>query len=71
MFVTNEQASSALDKTPLLIRSALKDTETFLKDVHHQVIFTIYEGLNTVSDRIKIDLEGMKCLTLYESVQYS
>ncbi|XP_063709538.1 prominin-1 isoform X2 [Culicoides brevitarsis] len=59
MFVTNEQASSAIDKTPLLIRSALKDSETFLKDIHHQAIFTIYEGLNTVNDRIKIDLEDI------------
>lgn len=58
MFVTNEQASSAIEQTPMLIRSSLKDVETFLKDTHHQVIFTVHEGFNTMLDRVKIDLEG-------------
>lgn len=58
MFVTNEQASSAIDQTPMLIRSSLKDVETFLKDIHHQVTFTVHEGFNALVDRIKIDLEG-------------
>uniref|UniRef100_A0A336K270 CSON005264 protein n=1 Tax=Culicoides sonorensis TaxID=179676 RepID=A0A336K270_CULSO len=69
MFVTNEQASAAIEKTPILIRSALKDLESFLKDIHHQVIFTIFEGLNTVSDRIKIDLEDIDKL-LADPIQH-
>lgn len=58
MFVSNGQTSSAIERTPMLIRASLKDVETFLKNVHHQVIFTVYEGLNALVDRIKIDLEG-------------
>lgn len=58
MFITNEQAVVAVEKTPILIRSSLKNIETFLKDIHHQIIFTVFEGFNTLHDRIKIDLEG-------------
>ena len=58
MFINNEQILSAIDQTPLVVRASLQDVETFLKDTQQQIIFVIFEGLNTAVDRIKDDLEG-------------
>ncbi|XP_058830362.1 prominin-1 isoform X2 [Topomyia yanbarensis] len=68
MFVTNEQIASAIDQTPLVVRSSLTDVETFLRDAEQQISFVIFEGLSTTVDRIKSDLEDIDKL-LGEPIQ--
>ena len=58
MFVTNHQANNGFEKTPVVVKYALKDIDTFLKELNYQITFTVSEGFNTLTDRIKIDLEG-------------
>lgn len=59
MLVTNEQISTAIQKTPDVIRASLKDVEAFLKDSHKQILFSVHEGMNTVSERVRLDFEGI------------
>lgn len=58
MFVTNHQTSSGFDKAAVVIKSSLSDAEMFIHDINHQMTFTITEGLNSLIDRVKIDLES-------------
>lgn len=58
MFVVNEQISMAIDDTPKIIRSALKDTEFFIKSTNHQVQADIFEQFDRTREKIWIDLEG-------------
>jgi hypothetical protein len=60
MFITNEQISSAINQSPIVVRSALKDVETFLKDAHQQVTHTMNDGINSATERIQHNLEGQK-----------
>lgn len=62
MIVTNEQISIAIKETPDVIRASLKDLETFLKDSHKQILFSVHEGMNTVSDRLRLDFEGFELI---------
>ncbi|XP_037024841.1 prominin-1-A [Bradysia coprophila] len=57
MIITNEEISAAVDKTPDVLRASLKDIEAFLKDSHKQILFSVHEGMNTVSDRLRLDFE--------------
>ncbi|XP_062711894.1 prominin-1 isoform X1 [Aedes albopictus] len=68
MFVTNEQIASAIDETPMVVRSSLTDAETFLKDTEQQISFVLFEGLATTVDRIRNDLNDLDKL-LGEPIQ--
>ncbi|XP_065083969.1 prominin-1-A isoform X1 [Ochlerotatus camptorhynchus] len=68
MFVTNEQIASAIDQTPMVVRSSLADAETFLKDTEQQISFVLLEGLATTVDRIRSDLNELDKL-LGEPIQ--
>ncbi|KAJ6647515.1 Prominin-1 [Pseudolycoriella hygida] len=57
MVITNEQISTAVDQTPDVIRASIKDMESFLKDSHKQILFSVHEGINTVSERLRLDFE--------------
>lgn len=72
MIVTNEEISTAVEKTPDVLRASLKDIEAFLKDAHKQILFSVHEGMNTVSDRLRLDFEGniMQCFSVYEGFTY-
>lgn len=59
MIITNEQISTAIEKTPDVLRASLKDVEAFLKDSHKQILFSVHEGMNTVSERLRLDFEGI------------
>lgn len=63
MIITNEQISTAIQKTPDVIRASLKDVEAFMKDSHKQILFSVHEGMNTVSERVRLDFEGITRLT--------
>jgi hypothetical protein len=58
MFIVNEQISSSIDETPNVIKSALKDTEFFIKSSNHQLQAEIFEHFDRAREKIKIDLEG-------------
>lgn len=58
MFIINEQISSSIQQTPNVIRASLKDTETFIKNTHREIQFSVFERLTTASEKIKMDLEG-------------
>jgi hypothetical protein len=58
MFIVNEQISMAINDSPDVIRSALKDTEFFIKSSNHQIQFQIFEQFDKTREKIKIDLEG-------------
>lgn len=68
MFVTNEQIASAIEQTPMVVRSSLADAETFLKDTEQQISFVLFEGLATTVDRIRSDLNDLDRL-LGEPIQ--
>lgn len=58
MFIVNEQIAMAINDTPNVIRSALKDTEFFIKSSNHHLQFEIFEQFDRAREKIKIDLEG-------------
>lgn len=64
MIITNEQISTAIEKTPDVIRASFKDFEAFLKDSHKQILFMVHEGMNTVSERLRLDFEGASRLVI-------
>ncbi|XP_062559177.1 prominin-1 isoform X2 [Armigeres subalbatus] len=68
MFITNEQIASAIDQTPIVVRSSLIDVETFLKDTEQQISFLLFEGLATAVDRIRSDMNDLDKL-LGEPIQ--
>lgn len=68
MFITNEQISSAFDKTPTIMKSSLRDFELFLQDTNDQIIFTLNDGMITATERVKLDLEDIDKL-LGEPIQ--
>lgn len=58
MFIVNEQISISIDETPSVIKSALKDTEFFIKSSNHQIQAEIFEQFDRTREKIKIDLDG-------------
>jgi hypothetical protein len=58
MFIVNEQISMSIDETPNVIKSALKDTEFFIKSSNHQLQSEIFEHFDRAREKVKIDLEG-------------
>lgn len=58
MFIVNEQISMSIEDTPAIIKSALKDTEFFIKNSNHQLQAEIFEQFDRTREKIKIDLEG-------------
>lgn len=58
MFVVNEQISISIDETPSVIKSALKDTNFFIKNSNHQLQEEIFEQFDRTREKIKIDLDG-------------
>ncbi|XP_052862856.1 prominin-1 [Anopheles cruzii] len=69
MFVTNEQIASAINQTPVVVRSSLLDTVTFLHDAEAQIRFVVLEGLATAVERMRNDLENIDKL-LGEPIQH-
>ncbi|ETN67695.1 hypothetical protein AND_000415 [Anopheles darlingi] len=69
MFVTNEQIASAIEQTPVVVRSSLLDTSTFLRDAEAQIRFVVSNGLATAIERICNDLENIDKL-LGEPIQH-
>lgn len=68
MFVVNEQISMSIDETPKVIKSALKDTEFFIKSSNHQLQADIFEHFDRTREKVKIDLEGESSLSSAESL---
>lgn len=64
MFIVNEQISISIDETPNVIKSALKDTEFFIKSSNHRLQSEIFEHFDRTREKIKIDLEGDNLLRL-------
>lgn len=58
MFIVNEQVSTSIGETPNVIKSALKDTEFFLKSSNHELQTEIFEHFDRAREKIKIDLKG-------------
>lgn len=58
MFIVNEQIATSIGETPSIIKSALKDTEFFLKSSNHELKAEIFEHFDRTREKIKIDLEG-------------
>lgn len=58
MFVVNERISISIDETPSVIKSALKDTDFFIKRSNHQLQAEIFEQFDRTREKIKIDLDG-------------
>lgn len=58
MIVTNEQMSTAMTRTPDVIRASLKDVESFLKDAHRQIVYNVQDAADRAVERIKDDLES-------------
>lgn len=58
MFIVNEKISIAIEDTPLVVKSALTDTEFFIKSSNHQLQAGIFEQFDRTREKIKIDLEG-------------
>ena len=58
MFIVNEQIARSIDRTPNIIKSALKDTEFFLKSSNHELQVEIFENFDRTREKIKLDLEG-------------
>lgn len=58
MFIVNEQVAKSIEKTPNIIKSALKDTEFFLKSSNNRFQVEIFEHFDRTREKIKIDLEG-------------
>ena len=58
MFITNEFILTAINKTPNIVKSSLKDAELFTKDAHKQITFNVHDSINIAVERIKIDLES-------------
>lgn len=59
MFIINEQISTSIQQTPEVIRASLKDTETFIKNAHRQIQFSVFDRFQTANEKMKIDLEGI------------
>lgn len=68
MFITNEQIATSIVKTPTLVKASFKDAQIFVKDTHHQIIFSMHDGLTTATGRVKLDLEEIDKL-LGEPIQ--
>ena len=61
MFIINEQISMSINDTPTVLKAALKDSEMFVKNSDNQIHFELFEEFDKTQDKIKIDLEGLKC----------
>jgi Prominin len=68
MFITNQHISSAIDQSPIVVRSSLKDVETFLKDANEQVTHTMTDGIHSATERIQHNLDDIDKL-LGEPIQ--
>lgn len=58
MFIVNEQISASINDTPTVLRSALKDSEFFVKSTNHELQTETFEQFDRMREKIKIDLEG-------------
>ncbi|CAG2063954.1 unnamed protein product [Timema podura] len=58
MFVTNEQMSGALGRTPQALHTALSDATTFLRNTHRQLHFVITETMDRALGAAAQDLDG-------------
>lgn len=51
----------SINDTPTVLKSALKDSEMFVKNSDNQIQFELFEEFDKTQDKIKIDLEGLAC----------
>lgn len=58
MFVTNEQLSSAMLKTPKVLSSALNDISAYVRNTQRQIHHVTLGAWATVSERIFEELDG-------------
>lgn len=64
MFIVNEQAYTSINRTPTVIKSALKDIEFFIQSTQHQLQSDIFGSFDETTERMKTDLEGEFVRTL-------
>lgn len=64
MFIVNEQAYTSINRTPTVIKSALKDIEFFIQSTQHQLQSDIFGNFDETTERMKTDLEGEFVQTL-------
>lgn len=48
----------SINETPNVVKSALKDTEFYIKNSNHHLQAGIFEQFDRTTEMIKIDLEG-------------
>lgn len=60
MFVTNEQMSRAVEQTPSVVHTALRDVTTFLRNSHQQLQFVITKSLDQAVDAAYTDLDNVE-----------
>lgn len=58
MFIVNEQIYSSINRTPTVVKSALKDVEFFIQSTDNQLQSDIFNNFDEATERIKMDLEG-------------
>lgn len=58
MFIVNEKISKAIEGTPHFLKSAITDTEYFIKSSNHQLQAEVFEQFDRAREKIKIDLAG-------------
>ncbi|KAG5671584.1 hypothetical protein PVAND_001777 [Polypedilum vanderplanki] len=59
MFINNEQISTSINESSNVLRSALKDTEYFVKSTNHQLQSELFEKFDRTKEIIKIDLDDI------------
>lgn len=70
MFIVNEKISMAIEDVPKVFKSALTDTEYFIKSSNHRVQAEVFEQFDETREKIKIDLEGEKLLKFVDADSY-
>ncbi|XP_071442870.1 prominin-1-A-like [Hetaerina americana] len=62
MFVTNEQLSYAVDRTPTVFQAALADADTFLRNTQRQLQYLITNSMDVAVDAVSMDLDNIENL---------
>lgn len=64
MFVTNQKVSNGLERATVTVRYALEDSDTYLNELNNQITESVQKGFDSVTGKIKTDLEGKNVLTI-------
>ncbi|GAB0100947.1 Prominin [Sergentomyia squamirostris] len=57
MFITNEMVAATIEKSPSLVRVALRDVETFIKDSFRQINIYVNTALVNTTKSVQSDLD--------------